>query len=97
MEEQLKRYRVVVWPAVSVDNRDPLRLFEDRLNNLAEFGYKVRDFQGDYALLELSEPSKYENIEKLADVKPYDVDEYLAKGWVVVDTWKDFVRMVKKK
>ena len=48
-------------------------------------------------LLSLREPSKYEDITNLIDVEPSQVDEYLAKGYTVTDSWSKFIRMVKKR
>ena len=48
-------------------------------------------------LLSLREPSKYEDITNLIDVEPSQVDEYLAKGYIVTDSWSKFIRMVKKR
>jgi len=44
----------------------------------------------------LQEDSKYENITNLKDVDPSEVDNYIAKGWTVTESWSKIVRMVKR-
>ena len=44
----------------------------------------------------LQEDSKYENITNLRDVDPSEVDNYIAKGWTVTESWSKIVRMVKR-
>jgi len=81
---------------------DPLKKYvfvdakPDDINNLVKLGYKVHtiDFNWGTALMSLS-ASKYEGITNLKDVQPSEVDEYLAKGWVVTDSYSKFIRMVK--
>jgi hypothetical protein len=99
--EELKKYRVVTWPAVCVDNREPLRLFEDRLNNLAEFGYEVLTVRDEFVVMQLKEPgaNDYSNVTNLKDVPPNEVDTHIADGWEITSTSisTKFVRMVKRK
>ena len=67
------------------------------LNEQAQLGYRVHtiDFSFGTALMALKSDSKYENITNLIDVAPHEVDKYLAKGWIVTETWSKNVRMVK--
>ena len=81
-----------------------------RVNELYNEGYKCHthtvhtyhdDLSGrvmskDQYLMSLSSEKAYDNITNLADITPGQVDEYLADGWVVADSWSKVVRMVKK-
>ena len=81
-----------------------------RVNELVELGYKLHsvtprtyadDASGriktDHAyMMSLSAEKAYENISNLIDIAPYEVDGYLAQGWIVADSWSKVVRMVKK-
>lgn len=96
MSDNLPKYRFV--------NDDTFKTFEDKLNTLAEAGYRVNSFQIGgwpdeltqyYAIMSLKADSKYENISNLRDVSPGDVDGYLADGWIITDTYSKFVRMVR--
>ena len=107
MVEEKQKYRVVYAPRnpsileqelVRSPTPKPDRItWGAQLSALHEVGYEIHKVRDEFIVMRLREESKYEGITNLADVKPYDVDEYLSKGWIVVDTWKDFVRMVKKK
>lgn len=48
-------------------------------------------------LMSLSSEKAYDGITNLVDVPPNQVDTYLAKGWIVADSWSKLVRMVKKR
>lgn len=80
--------------------------FEKSLNDLAQKGYRLSQLQVtgadhpdmiDYyfAVMSLKTDSKYENIANLKDVPPSEVDDYLAQGWIVSDSYSKFIRMVK--
>jgi len=82
----------------------------DRVNELYEEGYKVHthtvhvyhdDISGrvmskDQFLMSRSSEKAYDNITNLKDVEPQYADEYLAKGWIIADSWSKLVRVVKK-
>lgn len=107
MEETLSKYRVVVWPESTIDprpcseGRTSLRLFEDRLNNLAEFGYEIYQVRDEFIVMQLKEPgaNDYSNVTNLKDVPPAEVDQHIADGWEITSTSisTKFVRMVKRK
>jgi len=48
-------------------------------------------------VMRLSSEKIYENITNLIDIPPNQVDAYLAKGWIVADSWSKLIRMVKKR
>jgi len=88
-----------------------IRVFDiEQANKRYGEGYRVhssivRVFQEDLSgciisdisyLMSLTSESKYDNISNLLDVSPEQVDEYLAKGYIVTDSWSKVVRMVKK-
>ena len=84
--------------------------FNEMLNQALETGHRVHTFTSQYeqgevpgigytrytALMSLKSEGKYENITNLKDVSPSHVDEHLADGWVVTDTFSKFVRMVRR-
>jgi len=65
------------------------------IEKYVKLGYRVHtiDFNWGTALMSLSS-SKYDGITNLIDVVPEDVDDLLANGWVVVESWAKKVRMV---
>jgi hypothetical protein len=75
-----------------------LPTFMEQVNALVEIGYKTHTFMENrdvwIAFLSLSS-AKYDGITNLKDVQPGEVDEYLADGWVVADSYSKFIRMVK--
>ena len=84
--------------------------FNEMLNQALETGHMVHTFTTQYeqsevqgigytryvALMSLKSEGKYENIINLKNVPPHQVDEYLADGWVVTDSFSKFLRMVKR-
>ena len=77
----------------------------DEANKLVELGYKLHTFfaapvEGDfvqsYYVMSLSSEKIYDDISNLKDVTPEEVDDYLAKGWIIADSWSKLIRMVKK-
>ena len=85
--------------------------FMDKVNALVEQGYKVNTYISEYeqgehlgigehrreALMSLSSSTKYDDIERLVDVAPHEVNGWLDKGYIVADSWAKNIRMVKKK
>ena len=76
-----------------------------RVNELQEeYGYKLHtafteNIDGLCStkyIMSLSSEKAYDNISNLIDIPPNQVDEYLAKGWIVADSWSKLIRMVKK-
>lgn len=49
------------------------------------------------AVMSLSSSTNYDSIERLVDVSPAEVNDYLDKGYIVADSWAKNIRMVKKK
>lgn len=92
-----------------ISSQEDRQTFNEMLNQAFESGHRVHTFSAQYeeseykgvgytrytALMSLSSPSKYEDISNLQDVVPNDVDEYLANGWIVADSWSKFIRMVR--
>ena len=87
------------------------KIFMNEVNALIDQGYKVHTFISDYeegehrgtgdrrllALMSLSSSTKYDDIERLVDVAPHEVNGWLDKGYIVADSWAKNIRMVKKK
>ena len=48
------------------------------------------------AVMSLSSSTKYDDIERLIDVAPHEVNGWLDKGYIVADSWAKNIRMVKK-
>jgi len=85
--------------------------FNEMLNQATETGHRVHTFTTQYeqseyqgigytryvTLMSLKSEGKYENITNLKDVSPSHVDEHLADGWTVTDSYSKFIRMVKPK
>jgi len=76
------------------------------VNELVEAGYKLHTalidpqvhstgYKTKY-VMSLSSEKAYDNITNLQDIPPDMVDGYLAKGWIIADSWSKLVRMVKK-
>ena len=77
----------------------------EEVNTLNDLGYKVHSFEtcpveGGFNerayLMSLSSEKAYDNITNLVDIPPDMVDGYLAKGWIIADSWSKTIRMVKK-
>lgn len=92
MDETLPKYRFEVKRQA-----EGWTSYAERLTTFAVIGYKVHSisFDQDIALLSLSSSNKYTDISNLKDVPPNEVDELLADGWIVADSYSKFLRMVK--
>lgn len=102
-DEKLPKYRIITAWETHIGE------LAEKINVLVEQGYKVHTFNTEYVtgetpgigedrhnvLMSLSSPAKYDDISNLKDVPPNEVDELLAQGWVVADSWAKVVRMVK--
>jgi len=93
---ELKKYRVVYRPE-GVDVDDPLGSFLQKINALADVGYRVHTFDHDYALMSFQE-NQYAGVTNLRDAIPAEVDRYLSLGWEIASASisTKFVRMVKR-
>ena len=102
MTEKPEKYRVVYYPSDAVQifydegTKGRYRTWEQQINALAEAGYKIHTVCDDFVVMVLDEDKKYENIKSLIDVSPEQVDHYLKKDYVVVDSWTKNVRMVRR-
>jgi len=88
---------------------DTLHNMTNEINEATTQGYKLHTFignqlQGEYgpytqyvAVMSLSSSTKYDDIERLVDVAPHEVNGWLDKGYIVADSWAKNIRMVKKK
>ena len=99
---ELPKYRILTAWETHIDS------LHEKINVLVEQGYKIHTFNTEYVcdpntgvgedrfnvLMSLSSSNKYDNITNLKDVVPGDVEEHLAEGWVVTDSWAKIVRMV---
>ena len=82
---------------------------EELINEAIHDGYKLHTFTAmlvhsehimvpNYiAVMSLSSSTKYDDIERLVDVAPHEVNGWLDKGYIVADSWAKNIRMVKKK
>lgn len=103
MSEQPK-YLIIQREIGLSEDRD---LFAEDINDTVTDGYRVHTFTVTYegdgklggvrytALMSLKSDSKYENISNMKDVPPHEVDEHLAEGWVITDSYSKFIRMVR--
>ena len=97
MSETLKKYETNAF--------NNLFTAEEWINEFYQAGYRIHTFtQGidseglvQYTVvMSLKDDSKYDNITNLRDVPPSQVDDFLEKGWSVVESWSKIVRMVKR-
>lgn len=94
MEKEYAKYRVVYRPGMT-DENDPMNEYLEKINALADMGYRVHTFTHDYSLLSLHS-NKFEGITNLKDVQPSEVDRYLLQGWEILDTYSKIIRLVKR-
>jgi hypothetical protein len=81
------------------------------VNEFTDLGYHLHSFQVNHIaypdgsseryetfIMVLGKPD-YHDVTNLADVKPMDVDTYLARGWEIASTSisTKFVRMIKRR
>ena len=110
MSEELPKYHLIGVYS-SDENHSGYDFFMKKVNASVKQGYKVHTFisefeSGEYlgtgdrkllALMSLSSSTKYDDIERLVDVAPHEVNAWLDKGYIVADSWAKNIRMVKKK
>jgi len=94
MEEETPKYRVVYRPGTK-DENDPMNEYLEKINALADVGYRVHTFTYDCSLLSLHS-NKFEGITNLKDIQPSEVDRYLLQGWEILDTYSKLIRIVKR-
>lgn len=94
MAKELLKYRVVFRPGLT-DINDPMNEYLEKINALADVGYRVYTFTYDCSLLSLHS-NKFEGVTNLKDVQPSEVDGYLLQGWEILDTYSKIIRLVKR-
>jgi len=98
---ELKKYRVVTESYTNDSS-----FFEEKINALAEVGYRVSQLatvrplegwtDGEYIALMSLHSNKFEGITNLKEVHPSEVDEYLLQGWEILDTYSKTIRLVRR-
>ena len=97
--ETKEKYRVVFRPSIyKTEIRSPTQTYqtwEAQLNKSYEAGYSIRTVRDDFIVMSL-DSEKYEGVTELVDVDPRDVNQRLAEGYVILETYSKNVRMVKR-
>jgi len=102
MEEQvvekpkLERYRIVYEPSIVADKRIT---WENQLNALADAGYKIKHPESKFIIMELEEPSKYENVDAIKPVSHEEAEHWLVngEGWRVDSIYSKYTILVRRR
>ena len=99
-EENLQKYVII--------REDSSNDINERIDEYVKLGYRLHTlttptysvdsvgYVSYVALMSLKDTGKYDDITELEDVQPIDVNDYLHKGYVILETFSKSVRMVKK-
>ena len=94
-KEEVKSYIVL--------QSDGFKDIEEQINTVSAQAYYLKFFEvtdefGYVAVMSQKELDKYFGVIKIEDVSTtQDANRLLTQGWIIVETWKDKIRMILRK